>query len=77
MAFPVANIYEDEDLQGPGWLLFFTETVRVIPARGGSAGSAGSGLHEEETIFELEEPANYDDDDISDIVTIIALSGIL
>ena len=71
MAFPIDRVFEDEDLQGPGWLVFFTEIVRVIPARGGGQGVAA------QAEVHITEDLDLDDDEIIDIVSLLALSGII
>ena len=47
-------VYESDEVQGPGWLLFFTETVRISPARAGAgSGKAKSSKYKEQQLREL------------------------
>jgi hypothetical protein len=78
MALTIPEVYEKEDLMGPGWLMFFTNTVRVIPAKGGAgAGAAAPAKKQISELTYIHQDLNLDEDDLSDIIILLALSGLL
>ena len=67
------NNYLAQDLMGPGWLMFFTNTVQVIPSRGGASKSGASARARAAIQTELD----IDECDIIDLATLVVLSGLI
>ena len=65
-------IYESQEIMGPGWLMFFTESIRVKPPSGGGSGSDTSKLRAQQ-LRELD----LEESDMTDIIEITLHSGIL
>lgn len=64
-------VYESEEIMGPAWLMFFTNTVRVSPASAGGSGSDSKDKWRRQQLEEL----RLDEDDILDLVELTILSG--
>ena len=67
-------IYESEEIMGPGFFVFFTEHVTVIPPTGGSDGSSKRAA--QLRAQQLEELA-IEEDDLLDMAELTILSGII
>ncbi len=68
-------IFEGEELQGPGWFMFFTETVVTIPpSNGGGSTSKKVGPN---TFLHQREELSLEEDDLFDIVALLVLSNLI
>lgn len=67
-------VYESDEIIGPGWLMFFTETVRISPARaGGAKDKAKSTKHRDQQLREL----GLEEDDLIDIIDLTIRTGLI
>ena len=64
-------VYESDEIMGPAWLMFFTNTIRVSPPMAGGSGSSAKIRERQLEELRLEE------DDIIDIIELSILSGII
>jgi len=65
-------VYESDEIMGPAWLMFFTNTIRVSPPIAGG-GSGSSARIREKQLEEL----RLEESDIIDIIELSILSGII
>ncbi len=75
----VNNIYEDDIIMGPGFFMFFTYRVRCIPAHYATTPKAKPTKPKKKFDYLKDQmrELDLDEQDISDIITLLLLSGII